>query len=277
MAFSARFLQALQGHLVFRNIHAGFFLEFLHQPVDHPLVDVVAAEVRVAVGGFHFHYAVAYFENRNVERAAAEIVHGDGFVGLLVQAVSERRRRRLIDDAHHFKTRNLSGVFGGLALRVVEVRRHRNDRLGDFLAQVGFGRFFQFPQNHCGDLGWRIPFPHDLDARVAVLAGDNLIGNQLHFLGDFIEPAAHEALNRINCVLRIRDGLPFRYRANQPLTTLGESDYRRSGPSAFLVGDNNRLPTLHHGHDRIGRSQVYPNDFTHLSSIPRSHIPDALI
>src|ERR1039458_5467507 len=81
--------------------------------VDHALVDIVAAQVRVAVGRFHFHHAFAHFEDRNVERAAAEIVNRDGFVLLLVQPVSQRRRRRLIDDAHHFQTGNLAGVLGG--------------------------------------------------------------------------------------------------------------------------------------------------------------------
>jgi len=97
--------------------------------------------VRVAVGRFHFHHAFAHFEDRNVERAAAEIVNRDGFVLLLVQPVSQRRRRRLIDDTHHFQTGNLAGVLGGLPLRVVEVRRHRDHRLRDLLPQVRFGRF----------------------------------------------------------------------------------------------------------------------------------------
>ena len=117
------FLEALQGHLVLRKIDAVFLLELVDDPVDDALVDVVAAQVGVAVGGLHFDHAVADFEDRDIERAAAEIVDGDGFVLLLVETVGQRGRRRLVDDAHDFQAGDLAGVLGGLALRVVEVRR----------------------------------------------------------------------------------------------------------------------------------------------------------
>ena len=146
------------------------FLNSLIDPVDDALVDVVAAQVRIAVGGLHFHHAVADFEDRDIERAAAEVVDRDGFVLLLVEPVGQRRRRRLVDDAHHFQAGDLAGVFGGLALRVVEVRRNRDHRLRDLLAQIGFGRFLQLRQNHRRNLGRRVLLAVDLDAGVAVLA-----------------------------------------------------------------------------------------------------------
>ncbi len=101
-----------------------FLLELGDDPVDDALVDVVAAQVGVAVGRFHFDHAIAHFEDGDIERAAAEIVHGDGFVLLLIEPVSERGRGRLIDDAHDVEAGDLARVLGGLALRVVEVRRH---------------------------------------------------------------------------------------------------------------------------------------------------------
>ena len=52
------------------------------EPLDDAVIVVVAAEARVAVGRFHFENAVADFEDRNVERAAAEIPHEDRFVAL---------------------------------------------------------------------------------------------------------------------------------------------------------------------------------------------------
>ena len=87
------------------------------------VVDVVAAEVRVAVGRDDLHDVVADLEDRDVERAAAEVVDGDDLVLLLVEAVRERRRRRLVDDALDLEAGDAAGVLGGLALGVVEVRR----------------------------------------------------------------------------------------------------------------------------------------------------------
>ena len=143
LGFFGGFLQTLQGHLVLRNVHPGFLLEILHQPVNDALVDVVAAQVGVSVGGFHFHDAVAHFQNRDVERSAAEIVNRDRFVLLLVQAVGQGGRSGLIDDAHHFQTGNLPGVLGSLALGVVEVGGNGDDGLQNFFAQIGLGGFLE--------------------------------------------------------------------------------------------------------------------------------------
>ena len=105
------------------------FLNSVGDPVDDLLVEVVAAEVRVAVGRLDLDDPFADFENGDVERAAAEVVDGDRLVLLLVEAVGERGRGRLVDDAHHFEAGDLAGVFRRLALRVVEVRGHGDDRL----------------------------------------------------------------------------------------------------------------------------------------------------
>ena len=82
-------------------------MELLDQPIHNALVDIVAAQVRVAVGGLDFDHAFADFQDGNIERTAAEVVDGNRFVLLLVQPVGQRRSRRLIDDAQHFQTRDL--------------------------------------------------------------------------------------------------------------------------------------------------------------------------
>jgi hypothetical protein len=80
------------------------------------LVDVVAAEVRVAVGGDDLDDVVADLEDRDVEGAAAEVVDRDDLVLLLVEAVGERRGRGLVDDALDLEAGDAAGVLGGLAL-----------------------------------------------------------------------------------------------------------------------------------------------------------------
>src|SRR4030095_361932 len=125
--------QALQRHAVLAEIDAVALPELADDPFNDALIEIVAAEVRIAVGRLHFDDALADLQDRNVERAAAEVIDGDGLVLLLVEAVSERGRSRLVDDAHHFEAGNLPRFLSGLALRVVEIRRHGDDGLGDRL------------------------------------------------------------------------------------------------------------------------------------------------
>ena len=101
-----------------------FLLELGNEPVHDALVEVVAAQVGVAVGRLDLDDAFAHFENGNIERAAAEVIHGDGLVLLLVEAVGQRGRRGLVDDALDVEAGDLARVLGGLALRVVEVGRN---------------------------------------------------------------------------------------------------------------------------------------------------------
>ena len=132
------------------------------------LVEVVAAKMRVAVGRLDLDHALADLENRDVERAAAKVVDGNRLVFLLVEAVGKRRRRRLVDDAHHFEPGDLSGVFRRLALRVVEVRRNGDDGLGDRLAEIFFGGLLQLLQNHRGDFRRRVVLATGRDSHIAV-------------------------------------------------------------------------------------------------------------
>ena len=100
------------------------FFEFIGQPVDDALVEVTAAQERVAVGGFHFENAIAHFQDGDIESTAAQVEHRDlVFFGLFIESVSESCRRRLVDDAFDVETRDAAGVFGGLALSIVEVGR----------------------------------------------------------------------------------------------------------------------------------------------------------
>ena len=149
------FLQALQRKAVGAQIDAVLFLEFVGQVIDQALVEIFAAQERVAVGGLHLEHAVADFEHRNVERAAAKVVDRDGAGALLVHAVGERRRRRLVDDAQDFEAGDLAGVFRRLALGVVEIGGNGDDGLRDLLAEMRLGGFLHLLQDEGGDFGRR--------------------------------------------------------------------------------------------------------------------------
>ena len=99
--------------------------------------------------------ALMQLEDGNVERAAAEVVHGDDAVALLVQSVSERRRGRLIHQPQHFEAGNASRILRRLTLRVVEVRGNSDDRLRDFSAEEALGVLLELQQDVRGNFGRR--------------------------------------------------------------------------------------------------------------------------
>src|SRR3979411_1214264 len=101
---------------------------------------------------------ISRIETSNVPpaRSAAEIVPRDRAGFRLVEAVGERGRGRLVDDAQHFKAGDLAGILGGLTLRVVEIGRNGDDGLIDLLAEVGFGGLFHLLQNKSRNLRGRI-------------------------------------------------------------------------------------------------------------------------
>ena len=134
-----RFFEPLQRDRVGAQVDAVLALELVGEQVDDHAIEVIAAERRVAVRREHLEHAVLDREDRDVERAAAEIEHGDALVVLVLQAVRERGGGRLVEDLADREAGDLAGVFRRLALGVVEVCRHRDDRFGDLLAEVVLG------------------------------------------------------------------------------------------------------------------------------------------
>ena len=262
-----RFLQTLQRHPVLAQIDAVALLELRGNPLDDALIEVVAAEVRVAVGGLDLDDALADLENRDVERAAAEVVDGDRLVLLLVEPVGQRRRGRLVDDAHDLEAGNLARLLGRLALRVVEVRRHGDHGLGHRLTEILLRRLLQLLQNHPGDFRRGVLLVADLHAHVAVRRRRDRVRHHLHLLVHLGVAPAHEALDREDGVLGVGDGLALRHLADEPFTALGERHDRRRQPAALGVGDDHRLATFHDGHNGIGGAQVDTNDFAHVSRV----------
>src|SRR5690242_14323479 len=94
---------------------------------DKQIVDVVATEMSVAIGGDDFEDAVVKLKDRNVEGATAKVVDGNNAILFLVETVGQGGGRWLVYEAKHIQTGDASGIFCGLPLSVVEVRRHRDD------------------------------------------------------------------------------------------------------------------------------------------------------
>ncbi len=228
-------LEALLGDLVLGQVDAVVVLELLDHPLDDALVPVVTTEVVVTGGRLDLDDTLADLEQRDVERAATEVEDEDGLVVALVEAVGQRGRGRLVDDAAHVEARDLAGLLGGLALRVGEVRRHGDHRIGDGLAEVGLRVALQLLQDEGADL----------------LGGEVLVVDRLD-----LPVGAHVALDRTDSAVDVGDGLTLGDLADQDLAGLGEGHHRRRRTGPFCVGDDGGFATLEDGDDAVRRAEV---------------------
>src|SRR5258708_8791460 len=159
------------------------------------IVDVVATEVRVAIGRKNLEdIAVSggdKLENGNIEGPAAEIVDSDFAALLLVQAVGERGRSRFVDKAKNFEAGDFAGVLGGLALGIIEIRRDGDDGAIDKFAEIGLGPVFQFAEDESGNLRRVKDFVTQQHADDVLARWIDTERKQLKFILDIGGTAAH--------------------------------------------------------------------------------------
>ncbi len=238
-------LQALRGHFVAAQIHAVFLLELVGQPINDALVEIVAAEVRIARGGEHLRNAVAHLDDGDVERAAAKVVHHNLLIVLFIRAVGQRRGRRLVDDALYVQPRDGARVLCGLALAVVEIRRHGDNGLCYLLAQIALGVGLQLCKDHGADLLRGVLFAIDVHL---------VIG-------------AHLALDGGNGAVGVCDSLTLCHLAHQTVARFGEAHNGRRGARALGVCNDNRLAAFNHGNAAVCCAKVDTNDLSHNNSL----------
>ena len=237
------FTKPLHGHLVLGQVDTGRGLELVDEPFDDPVVPVVAAEVVVTGGGADLDDPVADLQQRDVKGAAAEVEDQDGlFLIALVHAVGEGRGSGFVDDAQDVKARDLAGFLGRLALGVIEVRRHRDDRVGDVLAEVAFRITLQFLQRTRADLLGGVVLAVDLDGPVG----------------------AHMALDRPDRAVDVGHRLVLGGLADQHLAVTCKGHHRRGRAGSLGVGDDDRVATLENRDDRVGGPEVDSDRTSHV-------------
>ena len=231
------FLEALRGHAIGAQVDAVRGLELIDEPIDDALVPVVAAQGRVAVGRLDLEDAIADLEHRDVERAAAEVEDEDRLVfGALLEAVGERRRRRLVDDAQDLEPGDRARLLGGGALGVVEVRGNGDDRLRDRVAEIRLGVALELHQRACGDLLGRVDLAVDVIGLPVALT--------------------HVTLDRTERAIGVGDRLTLGDLADEYLAGLRERDDRRGRAGALGVGDDDGVAALEDRDDRVGGTEV---------------------
>ena len=259
-------LEALDGHAVAAEVDALVAPELVGEPLDDALVEVVAAEVSVAVGRLHLEHAVADVQHGDVERTPAQVEDDDELVLPLVEAVGERGRRGLVDDAEDLEPGDGARVLRGLALAVVEVGGHGDDGLRDGLAELRLRVRLQLLEHHRRDLRRGVvPVTHH-DGDVAGAARLRRVAERRALALDLCELPPDEPLDGVDRVLRVRNGLPLGDRADVALAALRvQRDDGGGGAASLRVLEHQGLAGLHHGHSRVGGAQVDADYLSHCS------------
>jgi len=240
-----------------------FPLELLGQMRHQPVVEVFAAQVRVARRRLHFEYrTLVDLQNGHVERAAAQVEYQHVLLSLqvLVQTVRQSRGRRFVDDPHHVQAGYDTRVLGRLSLRVVEVRRHRDDGVRHVSAQVRFGGLLHFRQHHRTDLFGRehfsLAFEFHLDFRLTAVVYDferPVFDVRLRLL--VVETTSDQTFGVEHRVDRVHRHLVLGRVADQPFG-VGERHITRGGPVTLIVGDHLDFTVLPYTHTRICGTQI---------------------
>ena len=89
------------------------------------MVKIVAAERGVTAGRQHFKHAATQAQNRNIKSTAAEVVDRNYPFLTGIEAVSDRRSGRLVEQAQYVQARQTRRVFRPLTLSIVESKRER--------------------------------------------------------------------------------------------------------------------------------------------------------
>jgi hypothetical protein len=251
-----RLEQALQRLRVGPQVDAVVLGELVGQVVHDPAVEVVPAQVGVAGRGAHFDHAVADVQDAHVEGPAAQVEDQDGLVLLLVQAVGQRGRGGLVDDAEHLEPGDAAGVPGRLALGVVEVGRHGDDGLVDLLAEELRRVLDQLAQDQRGDFLRRVLPALDLEPHRAVGPGNHVERHRVQLAGHLVVAPPDEPLGGVDRSLRVQDRLPPGQLADQALALGGEGHHRGSRARSLRVRYHRRLTGHGRRDHRVGGAKV---------------------
>jgi hypothetical protein len=201
--------------------------------LDDRQVEVVAAEEQVAGRADHLEYLAGDAQQADVEGPAAEVVDYHQLVEVAPEAVGEGGGGGLVDEPQHLEPGQAGRLLGRTALGVGEAGRHRDDGLGDLLAELGLGAPAQVGQDGRRDLGDRQALIVDDHHRLLVAAGLHAVrqagDGQLHRRR--LERLADQALGRVQHVLTVVD--PHR---------LGRGPHRHA--LAWDVGHHRRVGAL---------------------------------
>src|SRR3989338_249800 len=183
--------------------------------------------MRITASAFDLNSVFRNFQHGNIKRTSAEVIDNYLLVLLLVETISQGGRGRLIDNTLHIESGNLTGIFSGFSLRVIEICRNSDDGISYLLTQLVFGISFELTKNHSGDFCRLVPFVSHLDLNITMLPLAQLIWQEFLVALNFgiRKPAANQALYRKNSIGRVSYSLALGSHTNITLTVLTHGDH----------------------------------------------------
>ena len=216
----------LDGHAVVVEVNVLLLLELLDEVADEGNIEVLTTQVGVTVGRLDLEDTVLDLKDGNIECSTTKIVDGNDVVGSLVETVGKGGSGGLVDDTEDVETSNLTGILGGLTLRVVEVGGDGDDGVLDVLAHVGLGGLLHLSEDEATDLGRRVLLALGLEPGITVGVLDDLVGDLLDVLLDLAvgELATDETLGSEEGVLGVDDSLTLGGDTDETLALLCETN-----------------------------------------------------
>ena len=222
------------------QVDAVLLLEAVADILEKQIVEIVAAELSVAVAGQHLDDAGLGLDNRHIEGAAAQVIDEHALEIALARVVGERGGGRLVQNPHTFQAGQLAGLTRRLPLGVVEVGGDRDHGLTHVGADLLRRPLAQRPQDHRRDFLRPVLLVAELD---------------LHVL-------AHLPLDRFDGALRRQHPLVLGRLADQQPPVLGQPDKGRQD-GITLLGEDMRLTIANQGHLAVGRAEIDSYDGFH--------------
>ena len=100
-----------------------WILEVIQDMVNEDNIEVFATKMCVIIGRLDLEYTFLHLKHGDIEGTTTEIIDGNNWWVSMIKTVCQSSGCRLIDDMEDIKTSNLTCIFGGLLLSIIEVHQ----------------------------------------------------------------------------------------------------------------------------------------------------------
>lgn len=245
------------------DVDASLLFEVTHAEIDKLVIEVLAAQVSVPIGGLDLKDTLLDGEERDIECTSSKIENQYiSFLRLLpVKTISNSSSSWLVDDSEHLHSSNGPSIFSSLSLRIIEVGRHSDDSRVNLLAEIRLSNLLHLGQHHgryllrLEPLGLALVLHHN--HRLVIGAGLNPERPKLDIaLDSFVrEFASDESLGVEDCVERIPGCLVLGSVANESLL-ISEGYVGGRSIQSLVIGHDLDLVVLPDAHARVRGAQI---------------------